>query len=103
MPVWDEEINAWREQSTLGCYLDYGPLRESRVKQVHAVSYAAHTVEYFNTVPEAKAFIEREAMRVRPDLSIQLHLPTLRDRALAAESIGECFELNIARVITGAR
>ena len=72
MPVWDEEINAWREQSTLGCYLDYGPLRQSRVKQVHAVSYAAHTVEYFDTVAEAKEFIEREAMRVRPDISIQM-------------------------------
>ena len=74
MPVWDAEINAWREQSTLGCYLDYGPLRESRVKQVHAVSYAAHTVKYFDTVREAKDFIEAEAMRVRPDISIQMQL-----------------------------
>jgi len=74
MPVWDEEIGAWREQSTLGCYLDYGPLRQSRVKQVHAVCYAAHSVGYFDTVPEAKEFIEREAMRVRPDVSIQMQL-----------------------------
>ena len=81
MPVWDAEIGEWREQSTLGNYLDYGPCRadysaESLARlypdgNVHAVCYASQTSKYFSTVADAKAWIESEAMRVRPNLVFQ--------------------------------
>lgn len=72
MPVWDEDINAWREQSTLGNYLDYGQVRpKSEGPQVHCVCYVSHQSCYVDTVEQAREWIEAEAQRHRPDLSFQ--------------------------------
>ena len=63
MPVYDDYIREWREQSSLGNYLDYGPLRESlpgeQNKFVHAVCYRPTRSGYFATVQEAKAWIDQ--------------------------------------------
>jgi len=79
MPVFDEDINGWREQSTLGNYLDYGPehFKSSTTPGdgfIHAVCYASKTSHYFPTVAEAKSWIETEALRMRPELEIQTPL-----------------------------
>jgi hypothetical protein len=84
MPVWDDDIDAWREQCTLGNYLDYCPCRtnysaESLARMypdgnVHAVCYPAHTSRYFRTVAEAREWIETESARVRPELVFQRSL-----------------------------
>src|SRR5882762_3107850 len=77
MPIWDSEINAWREQSTLGNYLDYGPCRpwaKAGEPQVHCVCYVSNTCKYVHTVAEAREWIEIEAVRVRPTLAIQANL-----------------------------
>lgn len=79
MPVPDEDVpGGWREQSTLGNYLDYGPdhyrSAEDRAKQpgnVHCVCYPSHTYGYVETVEQARAWIESEAKRVRPELTYQ--------------------------------
>jgi hypothetical protein len=74
MPVWDEDINAWREQSTLGNYLDYRPCRpwvSADEPQIHCVCYVAHTYKYVMTLAEAREWIEAEALSVRPELAIQ--------------------------------
>lgn len=74
MPIWDSEINAWREQSTLGNYLDYRPCRswaKADEPLVHCVCYASNTHKYLMTVSEAKDWIEAESARVRPTLAIQ--------------------------------
>lgn len=70
MPVRDDVPGGWREQSTLGNYLDYGPVRPGQPGQhVHCVCYAANTSRYVATVAEARAWIEEEALRVRPELA----------------------------------
>lgn len=77
MPVLDSEINQWREQSTLGNYLDYGPVRHGQIAadgHVHAVCYVSHTSRYHATVQQAKDWIEAEALRVRPELEFQTAL-----------------------------
>jgi len=73
-PVWDEDMApaGWREQSTLGNYLDYGPVRPGTTgPQVHCVCYASGRFWWVSTVPEARAWIEAEAARVRPELFTQ--------------------------------
>jgi len=75
MPIWDSEINAWREQSTLGNYLDYRPCRPwvtAEDPQIHCVCYVSHIHKYVMTVEEAREWIEQEAVRVRPELAIQV-------------------------------
>src|SRR3954470_16902704 len=77
MPVFDDDVNGWREQSTLGNYLDYGPVRPGQIAtdgHVHAVCYASHASRYFHTVEQAKQWIEAEAQRVRPELEFQQSL-----------------------------
>ena len=70
-PVWDEDITpaGWREQSTLGNYLDYGPVRPGATgPQVHCICYASGAHVYVSTVSQARVWIEGEARRVRPEL-----------------------------------
>ena len=77
MPVWDADINAWREQSTLGNYLDYRPCREyesAEKPQVHAVCYVTGKSQYFMTVQQAREWIETEAASRRHDLAFQMVL-----------------------------
>lgn len=77
MPVYDEDIKAWREQSTLGNYLDYGPCRpyakpEERERGlVHCVCYLTHESQYVRTVAEAREWIEQRCLAVRPSLVMQ--------------------------------
>jgi hypothetical protein len=79
MPVFDDGVPGnWREQSTIGNYLDYGPCRTGYSAEyvarmwpdglVHCVCYAAGTSKYVRTVEQAKAWIESECARVRPEL-----------------------------------
>jgi len=75
MPVYDLDIQAWREQVTLGTYLDYSqnPVfyrsAESRATQpgnILCVCYASKTSRYIETQEQAKAWIEFSVARVRP-------------------------------------
>jgi len=85
MPIADDEVpGGWREQSTLGNYLDYGPCKTYRSIEeqqrepgfVHAVCYVSHTSHWFPTVREAKDWIEAESKRVRPELDLAYSLYT---------------------------
>lgn len=67
-PVWDEDINGWREQSTLGNYFDYGQ------RGIHCICYLTSGVQWVSTVAEARAWIESEAQRARPNLVFQQQL-----------------------------
>ena len=73
MPTEDTHSpTGWREQSSLGNYLDYGPCRDGHVgPHVHAICYAPLQTGYFETVSEAKQFIERSVLTLRPDCIIQ--------------------------------
>ena len=69
----------WREQSTLGNYLDYGPDHyrpaEARAEQpgnVHCVVYNPTRTHYFETVHDAKAWIEQMARESRPDVALEV-------------------------------
>jgi hypothetical protein len=71
------EDGKWREQSSLGNYLDYGPDHyrpaESRAEQpgnVHALAYNPTRVHYFETVADAKAWIEQQARESRPEVAL---------------------------------
>lgn len=69
-PVWDSDINAWREQSTLGTYIDYGQNGEKRSgAQVLAGCYRSGQWRNFETIEQAKAWIVEEVRRVRRDLA----------------------------------
>ena len=75
MPVFDDSVPGnWREQSTLGNYLDYpGCYIAERQAHgtIHCVCYVSHTSRYVRTVAEAREWIESEAFRVRPELVFQ--------------------------------
>jgi hypothetical protein len=70
MPVYDDGVPGhWREQSTLGNYLDYGPVRPHATgPQVHCICYANNAHCYVETVAAAKAWIEERALQARPEL-----------------------------------
>jgi hypothetical protein len=79
LPIWDEDLNDWREQSTLGNYLDYGPdhyrSAESRADQpgnVHCIAYGPTRTHYSETVADAKAWIEQMARESRPDVALEV-------------------------------
>lgn len=73
MPVWDEEISAWREQSTLGNYLDYSPCRPpSDAPQVHCICYVTGRTKYVYTVQQAREWIEMQVKGARPDLCVEV-------------------------------
>ena len=76
MPVFDDEVpGQWREQSTLGNYLDYCDCFQDAERiangSVHAICYVTNTSRYVRTVAEAREWIEQEALRFRPSLAIQ--------------------------------
>lgn len=72
MPVMDIDVpGGWREQSTLGNYIDYGPVRGDKpdtAETIHCICYATKTTRWVATVAAAKAWIESEAKRGRPEL-----------------------------------
>lgn len=78
-PVADDSVSGgWREQSTLGNYLDYGTghhrsveTRTAQPGNIHCICYVTKTTRYCETVREAKAWIESEALRGRPELVVQ--------------------------------
>jgi hypothetical protein len=79
LPVWDDDLNDWREQASLGNYLDYGPdhyrSAEARAEQpgnVHALAYNPTRTHYFETVQDAKAWIEQQARESRPDVAMEV-------------------------------
>lgn len=76
-PVYDEDHGLWREQSSLGNYLDYGPCRTHRPAvepKIHCICYANNQTKWVHTVQEAKDWIESQAASARPDLCIQMSL-----------------------------
>ena len=86
--VYDEQAKQWREPSSLGSYLDYGPehfrtsheyckpddchCRISQPGNIHCVVYTpGNGVRphcYVETVAQAHAWIEAEAAKMRPDV-----------------------------------
>jgi hypothetical protein len=67
-PIFDENLGAWRERSSVGNYLTYshGPDYSAEGPKVHAVCYCATPRRrWFNTISEAKAWIEEEGNRNR--------------------------------------
>lgn len=96
VPIRDSVPGRWREQSSLGNYLDYGPdhyrsgheycgrfnpgiqeaapdgcqCRQSQPGNIHCICYASNRSRYVETVEQARAWIEAEALRARPDLLV---------------------------------
>lgn len=73
MPMYDDTVPGnWRESSTLGNYLDYGPCRPRATgPQVHCICYATGNTAYVSTPADARAWIEAEARSARPLLRVR--------------------------------
>ena len=78
-PIRDETAlnTGWREQSSLGWYMDYGPEchrtaegydRAEQPGNVLAHSVVTHASHWFMTCEQAQRWIESQAITGRPDL-----------------------------------
>jgi len=74
MPIQDDVPGGWREQTSLGHYLDYegkdwsGDYKHSPDGEISAVSVVGHTSKWFPTVESARQWLLEEAKTHRPEL-----------------------------------